>query len=70
MKVYIMEGCPGCSQVLEKMKELKVEKKFTLIDIHKDYDGFIPEQVPALQDSAVGTIIGEAILDFLSKVYE
>ena len=69
MKIYVMEGCPGCASVREKIKTLNVENKFTYVDVHGDYDGFVPENVPVLQDKSVGTIVGESIVDFLDKVY-
>ena len=69
MKIYVMEGCPGCNAVRDKIKELKVEKKFTLVDIHDKYDGFVPPNVPVLQDEAVGTIEGEQLITFLDKIY-
>ena len=70
MKIYVMEGCPGCSQVKSKIKELGKEDKFTYIDVHDGYEGFIPDNVPVLQDGSVGTIVGEGIINFLTKVYE
>lgn len=64
-----MEGCPGCKAVKELIKEFKVESRFTFVDIHDNYDGFIPEQVPVLQDEAVGTVPGEHLEKFLTKLY-
>lgn len=70
MKIFVMEGCPGCGAVKTKIEELNKEDKFTFIDVHDNYDGYMPEQVPVLQDSTVGTIQGEEIINFLTKVYE
>ncbi len=70
MKIFVMEGCPMCDQVKKSIKELNKEDKFTYVDIKDNYEGFMPEQVPVLQDVAVGTIEGGGILEFLKKVYE
>ena len=69
MKIFIMKGCPGCEAVKTKLEELNKTDKFTLVDIHDNYEGYIPEQVPVLQDSSIGNITGEDIIKFLDKVY-
>lgn len=69
MKIFIMEHCPGCVAVKELLKKYKVEDKFTLIDINNKYEGYVPESVPVLQDSDVGVIQGEQLINFLNKIY-
>ena len=69
MKIFIMKTCPGCKNVQEKIEEYKVADKFTFVDIHDNYEGYIPEQVPVIQDEILGNVVGENIIKFLDKVY-
>ncbi|MCH9736758.1 MAG: hypothetical protein K0U78_19780 [Actinomycetia bacterium] len=69
MKLFVLKECPFCDKVKEKLVEYGQIDRFETIDVGEGYDGFLPEEVPVLQDKQVGTFKGEMLLVLLDKFY-
>jgi len=63
LNVFIKEECPHC-EMISIPEELNVK----LINIDKDYDGYLPESIPVLQVNKLSIPGPEAINALLETI--
>ena len=63
IKIYVKENCPHCKGVIipEGVNAVK-------IDINRDYEGYIPPQVPCLQINGINLAGPPSINGFLISI--
>lgn len=68
LNIYTRENCSHCAAV-----QIPEEIDVNIIDIEKDYSGFIPEQVPILQVQGMnfqGPVVINGILKIIKEAQD